>query len=173
MIVAFEPTIREWQSILESATTDQLKFRPAPGEWTLGQLFVHILEESNHFLSEAQKCMQHDINREQKMTAEAEAMFAQNEFPDIRIKGDPAHVEKVLQIDNIQHLAFLIGDLKNKVSEMEKAILNQKHFGKTQHPGLGFFDALEWHQYTEMHMRHHLRQKDRILKSWQDHHLIP
>ena len=117
--------------------------------------------------------MQHDINREQKMTAEAEAMFAQNEFPDIRIKGDPAHVEKVLQIDNIQHLAFLIGDLKNKVSEMEKAILNQKHFGKTQHPGLGFFDALEWHQYTEMHMRHHLRQKDRILKSWQDHHLIP
>ena len=52
-------------------------------------------------------------------------------------------------------------------------MLNQKQFGKTQHPGLGFLDALEWYQYTEMHMRHHIRQKDRILKSWQDHHLIP
>jgi hypothetical protein len=34
--------------------------------------------------------------------------------------------------------------------------------GKTRHPGLLFFSALEWLRFTEMHMRHHFRQKKRI-----------
>ena len=42
-----------------------------------------------------------------------------------------------------------------------------EHFditGKTKHPGLGYFDAREWLGFAEMHMRHHLRQKERIEK---------
>jgi hypothetical protein len=34
--------------------------------------------------------------------------------------------------------------------------------GKSRHPGLGYFNAGEWLRFIEMHMRHHLRQKERI-----------
>jgi hypothetical protein len=34
--------------------------------------------------------------------------------------------------------------------------------GKTRHPGLLYFSALEWLRFAEMHMRHHFRQKKRI-----------
>ncbi|HEV9036934.1 MAG TPA: hypothetical protein VGQ51_09945 [Puia sp.] len=34
--------------------------------------------------------------------------------------------------------------------------------GKTRHPGLHYFNSLEWLQFAEMHMRHHFRQKKRI-----------
>jgi hypothetical protein len=33
---------------------------------------------------------------------------------------------------------------------------------KNKHPGLDYFNANEWLQFAEMHLRHHLRQKKRI-----------
>ena len=34
--------------------------------------------------------------------------------------------------------------------------------GKSEHPRMGFLNGFEWLQYSEMHMRHHLKQKRRI-----------
>jgi len=40
--------------------------------------------------------------------------------------------------------------------------LKSSFHGKSKHPGLGFFSASEWFQFAEMHLRHHLKQKERI-----------
>jgi hypothetical protein len=45
---------------------------------------------------------------------------------------------------------------------MNVTILKSPFHGKTKHPGLGFFNANEWLQFAEMHLRHHLKQKERI-----------
>jgi hypothetical protein len=34
--------------------------------------------------------------------------------------------------------------------------------GKAMHPGLHYLSAREWLQFSEMHFRHHLRQKERL-----------
>jgi len=34
---------------------------------------------------------------------------------------------------------------------------------RRHHPASGWLNALQWFQMTEMHMRHHLRQVDRLL----------
>ena len=41
-------------------------------------------------------------------------------------------------------------------------IANSKSKGKTKHPGLNYFNANEWLQFAEMHLRHHLKQEKRI-----------
>ena len=42
-------------------------------------------------------------------------------------------------------------------------IINENSLqGKTQHPGLGYFNATEWLQFATMHLRHHFKQKKRI-----------
>jgi hypothetical protein len=37
-----------------------------------------------------------------------------------------------------------------------------KNIGKSEHPVFGFLNGFEWLQYSEMHMRHHLKQKQKI-----------
>ncbi|MEO5600454.1 MAG: DinB family protein, partial [Cyclobacteriaceae bacterium] len=52
--------------------------------------------------------------------------------------------------------------IKDEVNELFFTFDFQKLPGKTEHPGLRFFNALEWLQFAEMHMRDHFRQKKRI-----------
>jgi len=162
-LVAFEPTLGEWKNLIQEISSDDLYFKLAPGEWSLGQLFMHVIEESNYFLDQALSCLENDMYTDKSMTAEAEEMFAQNAFPDIRIKGDPANASKVEQPDHVHQIDLYWDRLAEKVSLVKEALATKKNLGKSQHPGLGFFSASEWFQFTEMHMRHHLRQKDRII----------
>jgi hypothetical protein len=52
--------------------------------------------------------------------------------------------------------------LKEKLISLIKRVEHCGSTGKTKHPGLGYFDAREWLGFAEMHMRHHIRQKERI-----------
>ena len=49
-------------------------------------------------------------------------------------------------------------------------IENNKSRGKTKHPGFNYFNAIEWLQFAEMHLRHHLKQKERIEKNLNRHY---
>jgi hypothetical protein len=62
---------------------------------------------------------------------------------------------KVVLLDQMQRLKAHLNSLENK-------IVGNHCIGKVRHPGLGYFNALEWLQFADMHMRHHLRQKRRI-----------
>lgn len=48
------------------------------------------------------------------------------------------------------------------MNNVEMLISKSPFKGKTKHPGLDYFSAIEWLQFAEMHLRHHLRQKKRI-----------
>ena len=88
-------------------------------------------------------------------------MFLQNAFPDLQIDRGPdlsdvpQPVNKQMLLDEFKKLGQEI-DLIGKNKELSE------FRGKTMHPGLGYFNAKEWLQFSEMHMRHHFRQKQRI-----------
>lgn len=162
--VAFETTLGEWKNLIQEISSEDLYFKLAPEEWSLGQLFMHVIEESNYFLDQALSCLHNDLNSAERMTPEAEKMFAQNAFPDIRIKGDPVNASKVVQPYHVHQIDLYWDRLTDKVAKVKDALATNENPGKSQHPGLGFFSASEWYQFAEMHMRHHLRQKGRIMK---------
>jgi hypothetical protein len=95
------------------------------------------------------------------MTDQAKAMFAANEFPDVRIIGDPLISDKVPQPESVEQLIHDMEKLKADTVALWQKIRADTE-GKSKHPGLGYFTALEWFQYMEMHMRHHLRQKAKL-----------
>ena len=59
-------------------------------------------------------------------------------------------------------LLQLFINLKKDMNEAATQIDNSKSKGKTKHPGFNYFNATEWLQFAEMHLRHHLKQKERI-----------
>lgn len=156
----FNETIDQWIIILDDYTITMLQQKPADGGWSLGQVFVHIIDDTGYFIGEIKKALATTGHSREKMHDDAIAILNNDQFPDIRI-FNPSAGQPPQPNDKNELLARLtsIKDEMNKLcidNDLDKSL------GKTRHPGLLYFSALEWLRFAEIHMRHHLRQKKRI-----------
>lgn len=123
-------------------------------------MYVHIIDETKYYIKQTDICLHTAANSDVEMTDRAKATFAANELPDVLING-PATGKDIPQPQSAEALAKELLYIKQKINQLFNNRDEDKG-GKTKHPGLGFFSALNWLQFADMHMRHHLRQKKRI-----------
>ncbi|WAC15330.1 DinB family protein [Dyadobacter pollutisoli] len=160
----FNDTIDVWIEGLNRYSFNELIAKPIPGRWSLGQIYMHVMQESGFFFTQIVICASNDENAEERMNSDAREMFLNNGFPDQEIEGPPSNA-LVRQPESKEYLVNAFAELRNRIGEMAQLISMSQFNGKTRHPGLGFFSADDWFQFTEMHCRHHLRQKARIEKA--------
>ncbi|MCB0647382.1 MAG: DinB family protein [Saprospiraceae bacterium] len=150
-----------WLGDLTSLTYEEICKKPSPNAWCLGQVLNHLLGESGHYLKQIEICLSNIENADLKMSPDAETMFENNSFPDIKIEGPPSNQDTKVPDDLLSVRSALVslresfGIIAIKISEAQTS-------GKTQHPGLQYFNAQEWLQFSEMHFRHHLKQRAEI-----------
>jgi len=122
---------------------------------------MHLVQATGYFIRQIRACTTSNDNQEAEAYPEARSMFANNDLPDTLLDGPPSNATTPQPISKEQ----LIDDLKKIKDEIKNAELQiaQTPFkGKVKHFALGYFTAYEWLQFTEMHFRHHLRQKRRL-----------
>ena len=158
----FNHTIDGWISELQSYNLGKLLMKPTPESWSLGQLYNHLIDQTKYYFEQIEDCLNQNENSTENMKENAKFMFSKNSFPDERIKGDPAFTEKVQQPASLPELLEKMKQLKLEINRIGNKILENSSTGKTRHPGLGYFNAREWFQFAEMHLRHHWKQKERI-----------
>ena len=158
----FNTTIDLWISELEKYSMEKLFDKPSVKSWSIGQLYRHLLNETEYYIEQIRECLGNNENAKELMKETGIKMFIANEFPDEIIKGDPGVTEKIRQPENKRNLMLQMRALKLQMNELWKDIQSDDSKGKSMHPGLGYFTSKEWFQFAEMHLRHHLRQKQRI-----------
>jgi hypothetical protein len=158
-LLQFNQTIQRWIDAVDDYTLDQLRQPPREGSWSVGQVYRHILDDTEWFVGQMEEALATPLNSDQQMHADAKRMFANNGFPDIPIQG-PATNTFIPQPESKEELRARLLAIQKAVNRLfgEPGAAD----GKTRHPGLQYFSAGEWLQFAEMHMRHHLRQKARI-----------
>lgn len=150
-----------WIDALAQYDLDDLQKQPEPGVWSMGQLYVHLIQSSRFFLDQVKFCNSNNDNADRQHAPGAIAIFTRNELPDMRIEGPPSNKTTPQPTDKER----LVRSLTTLRDEFEAAHINTADSpfkGKTLHPGLQYFDAEEWLKFTDIHLRHHLRQKQRI-----------
>lgn len=157
----FNETIDKWIGWLDNYTLEMLCQQPQPDSWSLGQVYVHIIDDTTWFVEQMRTCLLTNTNSEKEMHEMARVMFRNNEFPDTQLTG-PSTGVSMRQPENKEELEQALTSIKDKANNLYFASDPSMSTGKTQHPGFHFFSALEWLQFAEMHMRHHFRQKKRI-----------
>jgi DinB family protein len=155
-------TADKWIELSELYSIDVLLTKPDLQSWSLGQVAMHVVTETDFYLQQVEDCLRSNENIHGEMTADAKMMFDQNRFPDIRIKRDSSLSQFYPQPTSKAEMRESMQQLKVQLNNLLKRIETSSYGGKTRHPGLGYFNALQWIQFAEMHMRHHLAQKDRI-----------
>jgi len=162
VIENFNATIDGWISGLQQYRPESLVLKPDERSWSIGQLYVHILEETDWYMGQIQLCLGNADNITGGKKSTADEMFLKNEFPDMIIKGDPLTSGKIQQPHSTDQLQTGLKALRDQMNMLWNLLYHCDVKGKSEHPGLGYFSPEEWIQYAEMHMRHHLKQKDRI-----------
>ncbi|MFT3823310.1 MAG: DinB family protein [Chitinophagaceae bacterium] len=159
----FNNTIRQWIGFLDDYSLEQLSIQPQPASWSLGQVYIHLLNETGYYIEQMKVATATNANSEKQMHRDGLAMFQNNSFPDMQLEG-PATNTYIPQPDDKEVLRQQLLSLQNEVNNIFAVTTTTISTGKTEHPGLGFFTSLQWLQFAEMHMRHHLRQKNNIDK---------
>jgi hypothetical protein len=158
-LARFNRTIQIWIDAVNDYTLEMLRQPPREGNWSLGQVYMHILDDTEWFVGQMGEALATQKDGDGEMHEDAKRMFANNSFPDILIQG-PATNVFIPQPESKEELTRRLVAIKEAVNGLFGE--GAQGMGKTRHPGLLYFSAGEWLQFAEMHMRHHLRQKARI-----------
>ena len=150
-----------WITALEQYDLLQLCTKPAPDSWSLGQVYMHLIEQAGYYLEQIKICLSREEYVLEEMSPDAKKMFRANAFPDALIEGPPTNATTPQPVSKEAIMRALL-DLKKEFSRMKILIAQNPLQGKTKHPGLHYFSAADWFQFADMHFRHHFRQKKRI-----------
>lgn len=161
---AFEKVVEQWRMALDDYTPEQFTLKPSEEEWSVGQVYVHLLQ-SAHFmqLRNAEECLAGNGARsETGRNANGDGVFAANALPPIQIKvpASPAYTPR--QPESIGELRAQLDALTDTMRSLAGRMAGFDPEIRLSHPGLGLLNAEEWYLLVEMHFRHHLHQKGRL-----------
>lgn len=158
----FNDTIDIWIEDLTRFNIGQLKIKPDDRSWSLGQLYEHLIEETNWYNGQIEMTLGNEKNIEKETSDAANIILKRGAFEDKLFRGDPLISENIKQPTTTSKLKVDLEQLKKNTNDIWEKINNTSKHGKSEHPGIGFLNCVEWIQYSEMHLRHHLKQKKRI-----------
>ncbi|MBH0347427.1 DinB family protein [Bacillus pacificus] len=158
----FEELATYYIDELERYSIEQFRMKPSHEEWSLGQMYNHLISATRMQLDAITKCRTELPSVTNKKTDMGEKVYMMGAFPDIKIKlpdhpgytpENPANKEDVQK--QLLELITVVKDIEPTLSSIPRDC-------KVEHPGLGYLHAAEWFQLIFMHFAHHLRQKERL-----------
>ncbi|MGB3182120.1 MAG: hypothetical protein WBB45_12070 [Cyclobacteriaceae bacterium] len=158
---ALANALNTWHSALENYSLVQLTKAPDYNKWSVGQLYLHLVEETSWYLKQAESAIGGGNDAEAEMGEVLQGWFRKNSFPDRKFAG-LAGPQSVPQPRSRQQIEEGLVRLRQNLGILETKLKQKGSVGKAAHPEHGYLSAEEWLQYAKMHFRHHLRQKDQL-----------
>ena len=155
-------TMDHWIDQLSGYTYKQLCLKPGPENWSLGQVYMHLIDDTRWYYQQIEQCLLNPDHANEEISKAAKNIFAANDLGDAQITGDPFAAKNMPQPEGITQLKADMQALKTETNDLWKRVIVAEEIGKSKHPGLGYLNPYEWFRHTEIHMRHHLKQKTRI-----------
>src|SRR5215211_4020516 len=114
----FQNTIHFWIDELERYDFDQLCAKPAPNSWSLGQVYMHLIENTIWFMGQVKTCISANENAIRDSSPAAKIMFLNNSFPDEILEGPPENASTP-QPENKEQLMSELLNLKDEINHVE------------------------------------------------------
>ncbi|HFJ9450538.1 hypothetical protein CN268_12280 [Bacillus anthracis] len=158
----FEELAAYYIEELERYSIEQFRTKPSSEEWSLGQMYNHLIASTYMQLDAIAKCKTETPSAINKKTDMGEKVYKLGAFPDIQIKvpNHPGYTPE--NPSNKEEIQKRMLELITVVKDIEPTLSSIPSDCKVEHPGLGYLHAAEWFQLISMHFAHHLRQKERL-----------
>ncbi|WP_017152916.1 DinB family protein [Bacillus bingmayongensis] len=161
----FESLAMDYVNELEKYSLEQFTKKPSEDEWSLGQMYNHLLAATSRQLDAIAECTTGSATIDGKKTEMGEKVYKVGAFPPIQIKLPNRPGSKPENPTDKEEIKQALLQLIEKMKEVEPKLSSIPNNYKVEHPGLGYLNAVEWFQLIYMHFAHHLRQKERLEQS--------
>jgi len=180
----FKETVNSYIRELDGISLEQLLWKPAEDEWSLGQMHMHLIQSAQFMhLRNVSLCFAPNgdprVSSTEKTKLGAE-VYRAGSFPPDRVQVPPSPQYTPLQPESKEQLVDGLRDTVRRMTELEPAVAAfyrvAQESGKAAafqhvpstvvHPAFGGLNGLEWFQLVEMHFRHHLLQRKRLDDAW-------
>jgi hypothetical protein len=161
---AFQTVASQWLRELAIYSDEQFSRKPAPDEWSIGQVYEHLTAGAFRFhFRHIDNCSKGKGEGGSK-TFPGKLVMLLGSFPKRRIKvpASPEYTPK--QPASVASARENLEKLMDEMKLLRPKIESASQSSKSRHPMLGAMNAREWYQMIEMHFRHHLQQKERLDK---------
>jgi hypothetical protein len=161
--MSFESVARKWIDALDDYSREELLRKPSPAEWSIGQVYGHLLETTTSIANGAIPIALDDCakNIDRKVLWLAKPILWLG-FPPFRFRAAKVITQQPAVPDDMEQLRRDFEALVTKLHELARRAKAAKCSGKTKHPRMGYLNAKEWIRFVEIHWAHHLRQKRRL-----------
>ncbi|BBH23466.1 hypothetical protein Back11_48110 [Paenibacillus baekrokdamisoli] len=164
----FEEITEHYLQELDSFSMEQLRYQQIENEWSLGQMYLHLINSSLYMqLRNVDHCMipsEDSVVSTGEKTETGKAIFDQGGLPPVRIQVPPSPQYTPEQPQSKEQLVEGLNAVLNRMREIEPTLEKADLQHTALHPRFGALHAKEWFMFVEMHYRHHLQQKDRLKK---------
>lgn len=165
ILTRYDETLAEWRRRLAQFSDQTFNAAPA-GEWTAARIFDHIAAVQAKCIANSEACARGEGER--KLLAIGPAIFSMmGSFPPIRIrvKKIPPGLENIYQPRAVtrEEAARTLDAMQKEMHRAAKTLPAGSR-SRVKHWAGGWFNAEQWFHSAEMHLRHHLRQLDRLEK---------
>ncbi|RJX37093.1 DinB family protein [Paenibacillus pinisoli] len=189
----FKETVNSYIRELDGISLEQLLWKPAEDEWSLGQMHMHLIQSAQFMhLRNVSLCLAPNGDPRVSSTEKTklgEELYKAGSFPPNRVQVPPSPQYTPQQPESKEQLVDGLRDTVRRMTELEPAVaaFNRaaqetiSESGKATafqlvrntvvHPAFGGLNGLEWFQLVEMHFRHHLLQKKRLDDAWKSANL--
>jgi hypothetical protein len=163
---AFEATVGRYLVELENLTMEQLLAKPNEEEWSIGQMYMHLIQSAQFMhLHNVDQCLNGSeavLRNTGEKTDNGRAAFELGSFPPIRIRVPASPQYTPQQPDSKEQLMEGLRGVVERMKRTEIALSQAPEGNRIVHPGFGALNATEWFLLVEMHYRHHLLQLERL-----------
>lgn len=162
-LASLEALTENYLSFLEPYSLEQLQRQPSPDQWSLGQMYIHLIQTALYMqLRNIEACRDGTASAAADKTEAGQNVMALGSFPPVRIQVPPTPQYTPKQPESLEQIRAGLIDVLERMREIEPQLASIPEEATAAHPRLGGLNAKEWFVLAEMHYRHHLLQRERL-----------
>jgi hypothetical protein len=160
---AYQDLIAVYQKALNQYSEVDFQRKKAQDVWSLGQMYEHLHSSHSFFIYQVKNCLEQrkgQIGGEKTETGEN--IYKYGTFPPIKVTIPEKYRGPDPVAKPVAEYAEVLETMKTDFQALLEPLEQDLGAYKTQHARFGMLNALEWYKSAEMHLRHHLRQKQEL-----------
>jgi hypothetical protein len=164
---SLEKSVEYFLDQLEGIEEEQLFSKPSEEEWSLGQLYVHLIQSTRNMSSSIELCREgthESVVIGGTRSSNGDAVILNGGFPDIRIHVPPSPFYTPQQPKSKAELAEGLRVIVLHMREIEPTLGDIPVERTLIDPNFGGLSAVDWFHLAAFHFRHHLKQLRRLLQ---------
>jgi hypothetical protein len=159
---AIDEVLDTYRNLLDTIPDEDFDVTPMDGSWSYAEVYSHILQATIGSTIAAERCANGTCERTKDgLTLVGRLTLLFGYLP--KVQTPPAESAKI-SVKKItkEEARNLLVKCRNRIDTITPRLKDASPYVRYKHSRLGMMNAQQWFKFTLIHLKHHLKQIERL-----------